>query len=375
MVHNMAMHPLVTRIDLDAIAHNTRRIKEHVGGRTLMCVIKADAYNHGIDACVPVMEANGADAFGVATFAEAREVARHTSKPVLAWLWAPGEEVPAGIEVGAPSIAHVRSLIDAAPTLPTPIPVHLVVDTGMNRSGIDEEAWEEAFAIAAEAEAAGTLRVKGIMSHLACADQPEHPFTQEQLETFERATQAARRAGLRPEVTHIANSPGVWTRKDAYLDQVRPGVSLYGSEPVAGQDHGLRPAMSWVARVVAVKPIARGESVSYGLTWQAPEDGYTALIPAGYADGISRSWQGRFGVTIGGQWYPQVGRVCMDQIVVWLGGTASTAAAPVRAGDEAVLFGPGGMSADELATATGTISYEVLCAPKGRTVREYVGRG
>ena len=148
-------------------------------------------------------------------------------------------------------------------------------------------------------------------------------------------------------------------------------MSLYGSEPVVGQDHGLRPAMSWVARVVAVKPIARGESVSYGLSWQAPEDGYTALIPAGYADGISRSWQGRFGVTIDGQWYPQVGRVCMDQIVVWLG----SAEPQVRAGDEAILFGPGGMSADELATATGTISYEVLCAPKGRTVREYVGRG
>ena len=371
MGHNMGMHPLVTRIDLGAIAHNTRVLADHVGNAQLMCVIKADAYNHGIERCVPVMEANGADAFGVATFAEAREVIRHTTKPVLAWLWAPGEDIPAGVEVGAPSLAHVRSLIDAAPTLPTPPSVHLVVDTGMNRSGIDEDAWDEAFALAARAHADGTLRIKGLMSHLACADLPEHPFTQEQLVTFARAVEGARRAGLEPEYTHIANSPGVWTRPDAHFEQVRPGVSLYGSEPVAGQDHGLRPAMSWVARVVAVKPIRQGESVSYGLTWQAPEDGYTALIPAGYADGVSRAWQGRFGATIGGQWYPQVGRVCMDQIVLWLGGSAEA----VRAGDKAILFGPGGMSADELATATGTISYEVLCAPKGRTVREYVGEG
>ena len=366
--------PLVTRIDLDAIAHNTRVLAAQAGPARLMCVVKADAYNHGVQRCVPVMDRNGAEAFGVATFAEARQVAQLTDKPVLAWLWTPGEEIPAGIEVGVPSLAHLGMLLDA-PATPTPTRVHLIVDTGMNRSGLDEEAWPEAFARAARAETEGAIRVVGLMSHLACADDPGNPFTAEQLAAFARAQAQARAAGLDPRVNHIANSPALWTCPEAHCEQVRPGLSLYGDEPVPGQTHGLRPAMTWAARVVAVKPIARGESVSYGLTWQAPEDGYTALVPVGYADGVGRSWQDHFGATIGGQWYPQVGRVCMDQIVLWLGADGATGASPVRPGDEAVLFGDGGVSADELAGAVGTINYEVLCAPKGRTVREYVGEG
>ena len=139
-------------------------------------------------------------------------------------------------------------------------------------------------------------------------------------------------------------------------------------EPIPERDHGLRSAMTWAATILAVKPLAEGEPVSYGLTWRAPADGYTALVPAGYADGIARSWQGTMQVTIGGHRYPVVGRVCMDQVVVWLGENEHH----VRAGDEAVLFGDGGMSATEFADAVGTINYEIICAPKGRTRRVYL---
>ena len=357
------MFPLRTTVDLEAIAHNTRTLKQRAGNAELMCVVKADAYNHGIEHCVPVMEANGADRFGVATFGEARRVQALTDLPVLAWLWEPGEDIPARIEVAAPSLQHLRELIDAS-VRPT---IYLTIETGMHRAGIDETHWPEAFALAAEAHEAGKIRVAGLMSHLAVADDPEDTYTDAQAAVFQRAIELARGAGLELPRNHLANSPATLTREDLHFDMVRPGVALYGLEPIAGADNGLREAMTWVGNVIAVKPIREGETVSYGRTWAAPADGWTAVVPAGYADGVQRQWQGGLEVTIGGQRYPQVGRVCMDQLVVWLGMNPHN----VQAGDEAVLFGPGGRSAADTAKAVGTINYEIVCAPRGRTKREH----
>lgn len=366
------------RIDLGAIAHNTAVLREIAGEKRLMCVVKANAYNHGVDRVVPVMDDAGADAFGVATFAEAERVRGLTDKPVLAWMWAPGESVPAGIEVGVPSVEHLRWLWDEQVS----VPVHLMVDTGMNRSGIDEQHWEETFRLAKQAEAEFGLQVVGVMSHLACADEPADPYNDAQRLAFVRAIELAREHGLEVPVNHLANSPGTLTREDFAFEQVRTGVVLYGLDPVEapldvdgqgsarrGAAKALRPAMTWSAGLVAVKPISKGEGVSYGLTWTAPEDGWTAVVPVGYADGLPRAWQGAVEVTIYGRTYPQVGRVCMDQFVVWLGANEHG----VRAGDEAIIFGEGGMSAAELARRAGTIHYEVVSIPGGRLDREYVG--
>ncbi|STC69687.1 alanine racemase [Corynebacterium pilosum] len=355
------MSLLSTRIDLSAIAHNTRVLKEMVAPAKLMCVVKADGYNHGNQQVVPVMEANGADRFGVATVAEARAVRELTDKPVLAWIWSLDDEVPADIQLGVPTLGHLRRLVDD----PTERTVYLMVDTGMNRSGIDEQEWAEAFELAAGAH---HLHVEGLMTHLACADDPADPFTDTQADTFRRAIAQGRETGLELPTNHLANSPATLSRPDLYFDQVRPGVALYGLEPIANTDHGLTPAMTWRAEVAAVKPIAAGEGTSYGLTWRAPEDGFTAVIPAGYADGVPRNWQDTIEVTISGKSYPQVGRVCMDQFVVWLGSEDPE----VRVGDEAIIFGPGGMSATTLADRAGTINYEVVCRPAGRNQREYI---
>lgn len=358
------MHPLRTSIDLDAIAANTRLLKNFAGPAKLMCVVKADAYNHGIDRCVPVMRAHGADAFGVATFAEARRVRQLTDAPVLAWLWDVAEPIPEGVDVAASSLAHLHSLIDA-PLVPN---VYLKVETGMHRAGIDESLWAEAFALAKSAQERGAIKVAGVMSHLAAADDPRDEYTDAQAEAFRRAIAAARDAGLEVACNHIANTAATLTRPELRFDMVRAGLGLYGLEPVPGRDHGLRPAMTWTASVLAVKPVAAGDTVSYGRTWAAPEDGWTAVVAAGYADGVQRAWQGSLEVGIGGECYPQVGRVCMDQVVVWLGKNPRG----VAAGDRVVLFGSGGRRATELAHSAGTINYEVACTPKGRTVREYL---
>lgn len=153
-------------------------------------------------------------------------------------------------------------------------------------------------------------------------------------------------------------------KADAYNHGVERCVPVMEAN---GLDHGLKPAMTWSAPVVTVKPMRKGEATSYARTWEAPADGFTAVIPAGYADGVQRSWQGAVEVDIAGRSYQQVGRVSMDQIVVWLGDNE----ADVTAGDEAVIFG----DATALAKRAGTINYEVVCAPRGRTTRTYIGEG
>lgn len=359
------MELLRTRINLDAIAHNTRLVKDLAAPADLMAVVKADAYGHGADRVATVMADNGADRFGVATIAEAVALTEHTELPVLAWIWSVdadlAEPLSRGVELGVPSVAHARVLVEAA----IPARVAVMADTGMHRSGIDEAHWEEAFTLLRDAE---HLTVTGVFSHLACADEPQNPFTDAQAEVFRRAVALGRELGLELPINHLTNSPATLTRPDLHFDQVRPGLILYGLNPLPG-DHGLKPAMTWAGDVVVVKPIKAGEGTSYSLTWRAEQDGYLAVIPCGYADGLPRRVQGALKVGIGGKRYPQVGRVCMDQIIVDLGDNPYG----VTAGDEAVLFGPGGMSATELADTLGTINYEVACLPKGRTVRTYEG--
>lgn len=365
------MSSSVLRIDVGAIARNTRLLKERLGQTRLVCVVKADAYNHGADHVVPAMDEAGADAFGVATFDEAEQVRSLTEKPVIAWLWEPGESIPEGVELGVPGLEHLEWLIEKD----VRAPLHLVVDTGMNRSGIDEEDWGRAFTTAGEAG----LNVVGLMSHLACADEPNHPHNAEQRAAFIRAVNQAETCGLNVAHNHLANSPGALTSIDLVFNQVRAGIALYGLNPVTPEHEGaplidvaaLTPAMTWAARLTVVKRIKQGEGASYGLTWTAPADGWTAVVPVGYADGLQRSWQGALEVAVDGTRYPQVGRVCMDQIIIWLGDNPEN----VTVGDEAVIFGDGGMSAAELADRAGTIHYEVVCAPHGRVRRVYGSSG
>ena len=358
------MSPATLTINLGAIAHNTAVMKRVAGDAKLMCVVKANAYNHGAQRVIPVMDAAGADAFGVATLTEAAQIRPLTDKPVLAWIWQPGEEIPAGIEVGVPGLEHLRWLLEQGEKRA----VYLIVDTGLNRSGIDEEDWAQAFDLAAGSE----LDVRGLMSHFACADEQDNQHNRVQRDAFARAIDFARAHGLEVPVNHLANSPGTLTGPENAFGMVRPGIALYGLDPVEGTGPvaDLRPAMTWSAGITAVKRINKGEGASYSLTWTAPEDGWTAIVPVGYADGLPRAWQDHIEVTIGGRRYPQVGRVCMDQFIVWLGPDRSG----INVGDEAIIFGDGGMSAAELARRVGTIHYEVVCRPGGRVVREFVDK-
>ncbi|WP_037176881.1 alanine racemase [Rhodococcus sp. UNC363MFTsu5.1] len=366
-------------IDLDAIAHNVRLLRDHAGDAAVMAVVKADAYNHGAAAVARTALASGAAELGVTTVDEALTLrAAGIDAPILSWLHTPDTDftaaIAAGIELSVSSPRHLRSVVAAARTLGSTATVSLKVDTGLGRNGVSPLELDDTLRDLARAEAEGAVRLRGIFSHLAHADQPHHPVIDTQAARLEHAVAEAKRVGLRPEVVHLANSAAVLTRPDLRFDMVRPGIAIYGLSPVPELGgFGLRPAMTLRARVALVKKIAAGEGVSYGHTWIAPRDTTVALLPVGYADGIPRALGGRFEVQIGGRRHPQIGRVCMDQVVVDLGPDP----AGIAEGDVAVLFGSGDEGepvAQDWADALDTIHYEVVTGVRGRIVRGFTGR-
>ncbi|MVU78873.1 alanine racemase [Nocardia sp. ET3-3] len=364
-------------VDLDAIAHNVRILAEHAGDAAVMVVVKADGYNHGAAEVARAALNAGAREIGTTTVAEAVALrAAGITAPILSWLntsdadYASG--IDADIELGVSALAQLEQVAAAARRLGRTAIVSLKVDTGLNRNGIPAAEFPEVLDLLEKLVADGVVRFRALFSHLAMADLPEHPVNDMQRDRFLEFIAAARDRGLEPELVHLANSAAALTRPDLAFDMVRPGIAVYGLSPIPElSDFGLRPAMTFRARVLRVKRVAAGEGVSYGHQWIADHDTTVALVPAGYADGVPRPLSGKFSVWLGGARRPQIGRVCMDQFVVDLGENESG----VQPGDTAVLFGgePGHPHADEWADALGTINYEIVCAPRGRVIRTHLG--
>ncbi|WP_062983014.1 alanine racemase [Nocardia anaemiae] len=364
-----------TVIDLDAIAHNVRVLREYAGDAAVMAVVKADGYNHGAVEVGRAALAAGAAELGVTTVAEAVQLRMAgITAPILCWLNNSdadfGAAIEHDIEVGVSSLEVLRAIEAAARATGRTAVVSLKVDTGLNRNGIAPPDYQAVLVALRTLVDEQVVRLRAIFSHLAHADEPEHPFLDVQRDRFVEAIAAAKEHGLEPELVHLANSAATLTRPDLAFDMVRPGIAMYGLTPIPELgEFGLRPAMTFQARVALVKQVAAGEGVSYGHQWLAPRDTTVALIPAGYADGVFRPLSDRFAVWLGGALRPNVGRICMDQFVVDLGDNA----AGVTEGDTAILFGADQPRAQDWADLLGTIHYEIVCSPHGRVVRRHVG--
>jgi alanine racemase len=363
-------------IDLGAVAHNVRLLREHAGPAPLMAVVKADGYGHGAPRVARAALAAGAAELGVATIDEALALrADGITAPVLAWLHRPGTDfapaLAADIQIGVSSVRQLDELLDAVRRTGTPATVTVKLDTGMNRNGVGAAEYPSMLAALRRAAADETIRVRGMMSHLACADEPDHPANDRQARVFFAMLTQAREHGVHYEVAHLANSPAVLVRPDLAFDMVRPGIALYGLNPLRERrDIGLAPAMTVKCVVVLVRSVRAGDGVSYGHTWIADRDTNIALLPVGYADGVFRTLSGRLDVLINGRLRRGVGRICMDQFVVDLG----PGAPDVAEGDEAILFGPGTNgepTAQDWADLLGSIHYEVVTSPRGRITRTY----
>lgn len=375
-------------VDLDAIRHNVGLLAglagagTTAGGRTgaaVMAVVKADGYGHGAVAVARAALTAGATWLGVCTLDEAAELrAAGLRSPMLTWLVPVDEDrAPAiadDVDLTVASRAELDAVVAGAHRAGRRARVHLKIDTGLSRNGCSPEEWAEL--LGAVAAAGDTVEPWAVWSHLAHADAPRHGTLDRQAARLDAAWKTARTHLGVPLRRHLANSAATLTRPDLHLDLVRPGIAVYGLDPVGADDgFGLRPAMTFRSRVVLVKSVAADEGVSYGHEWTTPDERVLALVPVGYADGVPRGLGGAMSVQLAGHRRPVVGRVCMDQVVVDCGpaGTRSPAepdqrepSGPgVRVGDEVLLFGPGTRgepTAADWAEELGTIHYEVVTA-------------
>jgi alanine racemase len=364
-------------IDLDAVRGNVTTLKQTTPAE-VMAVVKADGYGHGLLPVARAALAGGATWLGTAIIDEALLLrAAGIRVPILAWLWSPSETVAVaeavqvGVDLSVSSTWALDAVVAAARDRGRPANIHLKIDTGLSRNGAYLDDWPDLVAAAAKAEAGGEIAAVGVWSHFAYADEPAHATVVRQLERFRDGVALAERAGLRPQLRHLANSAATLTNPDAHFDLVRPGVAIYGLSPVPSRGtFGLVPVMTLRAEAALVKRVQRGEGVSYGHIYHTAAATTLVLVPLGYADGIPRHAGNRAPVHVAGGRFRISGRVCMDQFVVDVGDRA------VAAGDPVVLFGAGvdgQPTAQDWADAAETIHYEIVTRVGPRVPRRYVG--
>lgn len=365
-------------IDLAALRANVRTLRALAPGAAFMAVVKADAYGHGMVPCARAAIEAGATWVGTATPDEALALrAAGIQGRLMCWLWTPGgpwrEGVEADLDMAVSGLWALREVSAAARAVGRTARVQLKADTGLGRNGCMPGDWPELVSQALQAEAEGLVRVTGIWSHFACADEPGHPSIAAQLALFREMVAAAEERGIRPEVRHIANSPGTLTLPETHFDLVRPGIAMYGISPSpeigTPEEFGLRPVMRLSASLALVKHAPGGHGVSYGHHYVTPGETTLGLVPVGYGDGIPRHASGTGPVLVGGKLRTVAGRIAMDQFVVDLGGDEPAV------GSEAVLFGPGDggePTAEDWAQAAGTIAYEIVTRIGSRVPRVYV---
>jgi alanine racemase len=361
-------------VSIENLTWNTRLIRQRVGRTSrIMCVVKANAYGHNVHKVAEALERSGIEDFGVANIHEAIELKTGGALKKKATILAFASPLPSHIAyflnydidmtICDRLTLHAAEEIAAAQN--KTLSVQVKVDTGMGRLGPHPS---DAMELLRQIDCSPHIKLKGIYTHFADSSTPEG-FTKKQLELFKKLTAEYEHASARTVCKHAANSGAILSAPESWLDLVRPGILLYGYHPAKTSLVRLdvKPVMQFEAKVIFIKTVEAGTSISYNRTWTARELRSIATIAAGYADGYARSLSGRATVMINGKTYPQVGTVTMDQIMIDLG-TAHN----VKTGDTAILFGWNGPSADELAEISGTISYETLCSVSSRVKRIFV---
>ena len=370
--------PTWAEIDLDSLAHNLRVIRQSVGPRVaVLAAVKANAYGHGAVECARRLEREGADWFGVALPEEAIELRNAgVTKPILcmAGIWS-GQESLCVQQNLVPVVYRLDSLemLDrAARDAKTTIGVHVKIDTGMGRLGVradDVSAYCEALKLFTN------LRVEGLMTHLASADDEQQTdFTEQQLQRFNQAVATFREQGFSPAYIHADNSAGLFVFAELRGNLVRPGGALYGFTadvlPANFEPPDLRAVMALFSRIMLVKRVPKGERLGYGGTYETTRDSIIATVPIGYDDGYRRALSNKARVIVRGRFAPVVGRVSMDLTIIDL-----TEVPDVGLDDRVTLLGRDGecsITAEDLGELAGTISYEITCGISNRVPRKYL---
>lgn len=357
----------VLTIDLAALAANYRLLRDRAAPAVCSAVVKADGYGLGAATVAPVFYGEGCRHFFVAHLDEALELKQALRPDVAIYILnglPPGAEAEcaaAGLIPVLNGMEQVARWAAEARRLRRPLPAVLQVDSGMSRLGLPAA---DVARIAGEPQLLDGIRLLYVMSHLACADQPDHPLNARQLEAFRAA-----RAAFPGVPASLANSAGIFLGPDYHFDLVRPGASLYGLAPALDRPNPMERVVTLHAKVIQTREIAAGDVVGYGATFRAERPTRVATIALGYGDGWPRALSGRGAAWYEGTRLPFLGRVSMDSITIDV--SALPPGLP-QAGDLVELLGPH-QSADEVAAQCGTIGYEILTSLGRRHHRRYIG--
>jgi alanine racemase len=364
--------PTFCFVDHYALRWNLQQIRAKVGATVkILSMVKANAYGHGAAAVAQTLVAAGGDAFGVATLEEGVELrAAGIRAPILVLAGAYEDQLSDFFSHSLTPVVHDPSRLEilekAVRQRGATLNVQLKIDTGMGRLGFIAEECDAWLAALKKIKA---LKIEGLFSHFSHAESVAGDYTQRQLEIFKRVVERLRAENVRPSLVHFANSAATITLPAAYFDMVRPGIMLYGVYPSAAMASQitLKPVLAWKTKILQLKKVPSGASISYGQTFITKRESLIATLPLGYADGYPRLLSNRGYVLVGGQRAPVAGRVCMDLTMIDV-----TDIRNVKQGDEVVLLGRQAhaeISADEIAAWADTISYEILTSISARVPR------
>jgi len=361
-------------IDLNAIAHNVAELRRVTHPKAkFMAVVKADAYGHGAIEVAKEALKSGAQILGVARISEGLHL-RHAGidAPILVLGYTPPELVSKLIQADLTPTVYseesARAISDYALSCGKTVRIHIKTDTGMGRLGFAAKQAKSLSDIETIARLPG-IEIEGIFTHFATADSRDKSFAKVQLDLFMDFTDKLRRRGVEIPVRHAANSAGIMEMPESHLDMVRAGIAMYGLYPSDETDKTritLKPVMTLKSRVIHLKNVPAGFSVSYGCTYQTPKPTVIATISIGYADGLNRLLSSRGYMLVRGQRARIAGRVCMDLTMLDVGHIPD-----VKICDEVVVFGAASVSVDDMASMLNTINYEIVSGITARVVRQY----
>ncbi|MDP9751278.1 alanine racemase [Thermoanaerobacter pentosaceus] len=373
------IRPTRAEIYLDNIAHNLSEVKRWVGKKVkIMGVVKANAYGHGACHVAKVLVENGVCYLGVATIEEALELREcGINIPILVFGYTPltqaEELIVNNITQTVFDINYVEDLEKIALNVGKKAKVHVKIDTGMGRIGYtDLKVAEKEIEKMMEMEG---VEVEGIFSHFATSDEKDKSYAEQQFDMFKKLLERLKEKGINIPLKHIANSGAIIDLKYTYLDMVRPGIVLYGSYPSeeVKRPLDLRQTMGFKTKIVYIKEVPEGTSISYGKTFITKRKSKIATLPVGYADGFNRLLSNNYHVLVKGKYAAVVGRICMDQTMIDV-----TDIEGVEVGDDVIIFGNQEgekITAEEIAKKLNTIPYEVYCGISSRVPRIYIYKG
>ena len=370
------LRPAWAEIDLDAIAYNTRNIKQLIGNKDLIAVVKANCYGHGAIDIIPTLLENGASRLAVAMISEALEIRENKiTAPIMILGFTPlylGEElINNDIEQTVYDLDYARELSKIALSLNKKAKIHIAMDTGMGRIGFLPN--EKSIDDITEIYSLEGIDVVGIFTHFSTSDEKDKEYSHQQFTKMMSVMDELEKRGVDIPLKHVANSGAIIDLPSTYLDAVRAGIILYGyypSDEVNKSNLALKPALTLKATITNVKTLEKDMYISYGRTFKTTNKTIVATIPVGYADGYIRKLGENGNVIIKDQFAPIIGRICMDQFMIDV-----TNIPDVKIGDEVILLGEKNnlkYNADDIAEKLGTINYEVTCMLKSRLPRVYI---